>query len=72
MQREIEDLRRQLQVATRSNLSGRPEVVETVSKEVPQSVNNTRPRKLGDVKLSEKTVDNLFKESVPSFLRRLR
>lgn len=66
MQREIEDLRRQLQVAKSSNLNQETQVVaeSAAPRELSQNGTSTKPRGLGDVKLSGKIVDDLFKEFV--------
>lgn len=60
MQHEINDLRRQLQAATQSQASGRAVPVPAIPEESPQTV--TKSRQLGDVELSGKTVDSLYRE----------
>lgn len=64
MQREIDDLRRQLKEATKSNASGAGRLVpDNAAEDQPQvGATSTRSRHLGDMELSGMTVDNIFKE----------
>ncbi|KUJ16604.1 uncharacterized protein LY89DRAFT_586780 [Mollisia scopiformis] len=63
MQCEIDDLRRQLQAATQNNPSNGLQVLaEAAIPKEAQQIGNTKPREMGDVKLSGKSVEKLFKE----------
>lgn len=64
MQREIDDLRRQLKEATKSNASetGRLVPENTAKEQSPEHVSSTKSRRLGDTELLGATVDSLFRE----------
>lgn len=64
MQREIDDLRRQLQIATESNVSGAGRLEqETVGRHpTSEPTTSTKSRHLGNIELSGTIIDRLFKE----------
>ncbi|CZR67773.1 uncharacterized protein PAC_17672 [Phialocephala subalpina] len=63
MQREIDDLRRQLKVATQASASNADQALpEAALHEAPHPGTTTKSRQLGDTDLSGETVDRLFKE----------
>jgi hypothetical protein len=63
MQREIDDLRRQLKEATKNNTSGPGRLeLESAAQESSEAASSTKSRHLGDTELSGTTVDSLFKE----------
>ncbi|KAF8850203.1 hypothetical protein BDZ45DRAFT_662103 [Acephala macrosclerotiorum] len=63
MQREIDDLRRLLKLATQANASNAGQALPKAAvPEDPGSGSTTKPRQLGDVELPGEVVEELFKE----------
>ena len=62
MQREIDHLRRQLQIAKRGNGSGQDQTLDGADPDQSINPRTTKSRQLGDILLPGETVDDLFKQ----------